>query len=109
MVGYKKISFYFKSEKEIPSQNSLPLTNKFDWVSFGGDKRTRTVHLLNAIQALYQMSYIPVFGCKGRTKPARGGPAQDTVSVKNYSSGLIAPTGQPSSQAPQSMQTSGSI
>ena len=26
----------------------------------GGDKRTRTVHLLNAIQALYQMSYIPV-------------------------------------------------
>ena len=27
----------------------------------GGDKRTRTVHLLNAIQALYQMSYIPIF------------------------------------------------
>ena len=36
---------------------------------------------MNAIQALYQMSYIPVFGCKGRTKPARGGPAQDAVSV----------------------------
>ena len=60
MVYHKKNSSYFKSEKKIPSQNSLPLTNKFDWVSCGGDKRTRTVHLLNAIQALYQMSYIPV-------------------------------------------------
>ena len=45
----------------------------------GGDKRTRTVHLLNAIQALYQMSYIPVFNyrfSKSRrnacSAPARG-------------------------------------
>ena len=40
------------------------------YVAFGGDKRTRTVHLLNAIQALYQMSYIPIFNiiC---TLPAR--------------------------------------
>ena len=36
MVYQKKNSGYFKSEKEIPSQNSLPVTNKFDWVSCGG-------------------------------------------------------------------------
>ena len=35
-------------------------TQVFDLLRYGGDKRTRTVHLLNAIQALYQMSYIPV-------------------------------------------------
>ena len=29
---------------------------------FGGDKRVRTAGLLNAIQALYQLSYTPVFG-----------------------------------------------
>ena len=60
MVGYKKISFYFKSEKEIPSQNSLPLTNKFDWVSFGGAKGSRTPDLLNAIQTRYQLRYNPI-------------------------------------------------
>ena len=32
----KKNNDYFKSEKKIPSQNSLLLTNKFDWVSCGG-------------------------------------------------------------------------
>ena len=29
---------------------------------FGGDKRVRTAGLLNAIQALYQLSYTPIFG-----------------------------------------------
>ena len=33
---YQKNNGYFKPEKKIPSQNSLPLTNKFDWVSCGG-------------------------------------------------------------------------
>ena len=30
---------------------------------FGGDKRDRTADLLNAIQALSQLSYTPVFSC----------------------------------------------
>ena len=32
----KQNGCYFKSEKKIPSQNSLSVTNKFDWVSCGG-------------------------------------------------------------------------
>ena len=31
-------------------------------VVFGGDKRDRTADLLNAIQALSQLSYTPIFG-----------------------------------------------
>ena len=31
--------------------------------SFGGDKRDRTADLLNAIQALSQLSYTPIFSC----------------------------------------------
>ena len=34
-----------------------------DFRSFGGDKRDRTADLLNAIQALSQLSYTPVSGC----------------------------------------------
>ena len=30
---------------------------------FGGDKRDRTADLLNAIQALSQLSYTPIFTC----------------------------------------------
>ena len=30
---------------------------------FGGDKRDRTADLLNAIQALSQLSYTPIFSC----------------------------------------------
>ena len=30
--------------------------------AFGGDKRDRTADLLNAIQALSQLSYTPIFG-----------------------------------------------
>ncbi len=59
-MGSRAKARYFSSDRKIPSQNSLLVTKKFDWVLCGGDKRTRTVHLLNAIQALYQMSYIPV-------------------------------------------------
>ena len=32
-------------------------------VGLGGDKRDRTADLLNAIQALSQLSYTPIFGC----------------------------------------------
>lgn len=59
MVYHKKNSSYFKSEKKIPSQNSLPLTNKFDWVSCGGDDGTRTHGLCVANASLYQLSHIP--------------------------------------------------
>ncbi len=31
-------------------------------IFFGGDKRDRTADLLNAIQALSQLSYTPIFG-----------------------------------------------
>ena len=31
-------------------------------LEFGGDKRDRTADLLNAIQALSQLSYTPIFG-----------------------------------------------
>ena len=33
----------------------------------GGDKRDRTDDLLNAIQALSQLSYTPIFGCYCRS------------------------------------------
>ena len=49
-----------KSEKEIPSQNSLPVTNKFDRVPCGGAKGIRTPDLLNAIQTRYQLRYNPI-------------------------------------------------
>ena len=50
---------YCSSEKKMPSQNSLPLTNKFDWVSRGGDKGTRTPDLYVANVSRYQLCYIP--------------------------------------------------
>ena len=33
---------------------------------FGGDKRDRTADLLNAIQALSQLSYTPIYALKGQ-------------------------------------------
>ena len=60
--GISKNSGYFKPEKKIPSQNSLPLTNKFDWVSFGGLSGTRTLGPLIKSQLLYQLSYWSKFG-----------------------------------------------
>ena len=38
-------------------------THKSVLSSFGGDKRDRTADLLNAIQALSQLSYTPIFAC----------------------------------------------
>ena len=37
--------------------------NKPFYTPFGGDKRDRTADLLNAIQALSQLSYTPIFYC----------------------------------------------
>ena len=41
--------------------------NKPFCVPFGGDKRDRTADLLNAIQALSQLSYTPISTCACRT------------------------------------------
>ena len=38
-----------------------PETVEFQGFSLGGDKRDRTADLLNAIQALSQLSYTPIF------------------------------------------------
>jgi hypothetical protein len=38
-----------------------PETVEFQGFSFGGDKRDRTADLLNAIQALSQLSYTPKY------------------------------------------------
>ena len=65
-MGSRAKARYFSSDRKIPSQNSLLVTKKFDWVLCGGDSGNRTHDLLNAIQALYQLSYIPVFCCKMR-------------------------------------------
>ena len=48
----------------------------FDFKAFGGDKRDRTADLLNAIQALSQLSYTPVFFsplARGKTYNSRRG------------------------------------
>ena len=45
-ILYQKNNGYFKSEKEIPSQNSLPLTTKFDWVSCGGTESRKNAHCI---------------------------------------------------------------
>ena len=38
---------------------------------FGGDKRDRTADLLNAIQALSQLSYTPILYASSARKPQR--------------------------------------
>ena len=38
-----------------------PETVEFQGFLFGGDKRDRTADLLNAIQALSQLSYTPIY------------------------------------------------
>ena len=75
----------------------------------GGDSGNRTHDLLNAIQALYQLSYIPIFSSFYGKTCAEPRSAQVICRILLNYSPLIAPTGHPSSHAPQSMQTSGSI
>ena len=48
--------------KSFRKQKKALKTNGFQGFG-GGDKRDRTADLLNAIQALSQLSYTPIFGC----------------------------------------------
>ncbi len=50
------VDFIIKREKGLFSHENKPFC-----VPFGGDKRDRTADLLNAIQALSQLSYTPIF------------------------------------------------
>ena len=45
------------------TKNKRLKTVKFQGFLLGGDKRDRTADLLNAIQALSQLSYTPIFDC----------------------------------------------
>ena len=54
------VSFFCKRLNEVLSYESASV-NLF-WS--GGDKRDRTADLLNAIQALSQLSYTPIFSKK---------------------------------------------
>ena len=54
------VSFFCKRLNEVLSDESASV-NPF-WS--GGDKRDRTADLLNAIQALSQLSYTPIFSKK---------------------------------------------
>ena len=46
--------------KDSQGKEKAPKSEDFE--AFGGDKRDRTADLLNAIQALSQLSYTPIFG-----------------------------------------------
>ena len=52
--------FILRSLSIFKKENVL---KSFDFRTFGGDKRDRTADLLNAIQALSQLSYTPIFSC----------------------------------------------
>ena len=52
--------FYFVTYIKIKS----PETVEFQGFSLGGDKRDRTADLLNAIQALSQLSYTPKYAVR---------------------------------------------
>ena len=58
-MGSRAKARYFSSDRKIPSQNSLLVTKKFDWVLCGGDDQTRTDYLYVANVSLYRVSYIP--------------------------------------------------
>ena len=51
--------FILRSLSIFKKENVL---KSFDFRTFGGDKRDRTADLLNAIQALSQLSYTPMCG-----------------------------------------------
>ena len=42
-------------------ENKKPIRHRCGLVKCGGDKRDRTADLLNAIQALSQLSYTPIY------------------------------------------------
>jgi hypothetical protein len=48
----------------LTSYKKSPETVEFQGFSLGGDKRDRTADLLNAIQALSQLSYTPKYSVR---------------------------------------------
>lgn len=62
-MGAREKARYFSSDRKIPSQNSLLVTKKFDWVLCGGDNEIRTRGLYVANVPLYQLSHIPIQLC----------------------------------------------
>ena len=61
---------YTVSYRETKNPNPLPTANRFGFSHFGGDKRDRTADLLNAIQALSQLSYTPISACPAKPSAA---------------------------------------
>ena len=57
LEGVLENMYFIIVHKKIKS----PETVEFQGFSFGGDKRDRTADLLNAIQALSQLSYTPKY------------------------------------------------
>ena len=54
MYGHYRVVFDYRKSKK---KSGKPVVFR----TFGGDKRDRTADLLNAIQALSQLSYTPIF------------------------------------------------
>ena len=50
---------FLKCFNQSPTSSLFTITS---YLEVGGDKRDRTADLLNAIQALSQLSYTPIFG-----------------------------------------------
>ena len=46
IMGSRAKACYFSSDRKIPSQNSLLVTKKFDWVLCGGQKPYKSEPLL---------------------------------------------------------------
>ena len=56
--GIEPLLFVCLKDSQSKEKPRNPKTSRL----FGGDKRDRTADLLNAIQALSQLSYTPIFG-----------------------------------------------
>ncbi len=63
----------------FPVKQKILGNTRFPRICLGGDKRDRTADLLNAIQALSQLSYTPIFCCAVQT--ARGILANKALNV----------------------------
>ncbi len=58
------VLLYYSNRKTVLHKPQTALQYGFSCVPFGGDKRDRTADLLNAIQALSQLSYTPKFSIR---------------------------------------------
>ena len=56
---FKNLLYKFSIKRINPNQSLVTAKDRFGLFSSGGDSRDRTGDLLNAIQALYQLSYTP--------------------------------------------------